>query len=123
MNYSYYQIKRFEDFTRLIHNCLSEVEKKKMVFNCFNWITSWSGISIFLMGILIVWSLVWKVIALWKAAKKKHIIWFVLFIFLNTLGILEILYIYVFSKMKFPPKEEEKPKRRRHRTSRRKRRR
>lgn len=76
------------------------------------------GISVVLMGILIVWSLIWKVAALWKAARKKQIVWFIVLVFINTLGILEILYIYIFSKMKFKPKEEERP-RRRHRTSRR----
>lgn len=93
-----------------------------MVSGCFDWMSGvslWSGISMFLMGILIIWSLVWKIIALWKAAKKKQIVWFIVLVFINTLGILEILYIYVFSKMKSKPKEEEKPKRRRRKTTRR----
>jgi hypothetical protein len=45
--------------------------------------------------------LVWKGFALWKASKKDHKIWFVAILILNTVGILEILYIYVFSKMNF----------------------
>jgi hypothetical protein len=94
--------------------------KKNMALGCFGWMNgmgAWTGVSMFLMAIIIIWSLVWKVIALWKAAKKRQIVWFIVFIFVNTLGILEILYIYVFSKMK--PREEEKPQRRRHRTTKR----
>lgn len=46
----------------------------------------------------IAWSLVWKGMALWKAAHNKSIPWFVVLLLVNTLGILEILYIFVFSK-------------------------
>jgi hypothetical protein len=46
---------------------------------------------------LFAWSIVWKGLALWKAAHKEHKWWFVAFMVLNTLGILEILYLYVFS--------------------------
>ncbi len=47
-----------------------------------------------------IWSLVWKAFALWKAAGQKDKVWFVALIILNTLGILDILYIFVFSKRK-----------------------
>jgi hypothetical protein len=49
---------------------------------------------------LILLSLIWKGIALWKAARNNHKKWFVALMFLNTLCILEILYIFVFSKRK-----------------------
>jgi hypothetical protein len=45
-----------------------------------------------------LWSLVWKAFALWKAAGQKDKVWFVALLVLNTMGILEILYIFVFSK-------------------------
>ncbi|HCX27761.1 MAG TPA: hypothetical protein DHI91_01315 [Candidatus Portnoybacteria bacterium] len=50
--------------------------------------------------ILLIWSVVWKGIALWKAAKNEDLGWFVVLLVVNTVGILEILYIYVFSKKK-----------------------
>lgn len=53
-----------------------------------------------LFGIMIVWSAIWKGIALWKSAKKNSPVWFVVLFLVNTVGILEILYIYVFSEMK-----------------------
>jgi len=48
----------------------------------------------------LIWSVAWKGIALWKAAKNDNLKWFVVLLVVNTAGILEILYIYVFSKKK-----------------------
>ena len=46
---------------------------------------------------LIAWSLTWKGLALWKAAREGSKPWFVALLVINTAGILEILYLYVFS--------------------------
>jgi len=53
-----------------------------------------------LIILAIAWTLPWKGVALWKAAKNEHKGWFVALLVLNTFGILEILYIFVFSKKK-----------------------
>ena len=58
------------------------------------------GIGGFLFVLLIAWSLIWKGIALWKAARAGSKIWFVALLIINTVGILDILYVYVFSKEK-----------------------
>lgn len=50
--------------------------------------------------IAMAWSFVWKGLALWKSARQGDKGWFVAFLIINTLGILEILYIYIFSKNK-----------------------
>ncbi len=52
-----------------------------------------------LLVLILIWSLVWMGIALWKSARKNQMIWFIIFLLVHTLGILEILYIFVFSKM------------------------
>jgi len=52
----------------------------------------------FLILILILWELVWKGIALWKAAKESQKYWFIAILILNTVGILPILYIFLFKK-------------------------
>jgi len=49
---------------------------------------------------LILWSLLWKGIALWKAARNEDKAWYVVLLIFNTVGILELLYIFVFSKKK-----------------------
>jgi len=54
---------------------------------------------IIIMSIISIWALVWKGFALWKSAKKNSVIWFVVLLVVNTMGILEILYIFVFSKI------------------------
>ena len=53
-----------------------------------------------LVALLVLWTLPWKAVALWKAAKNNHKIWFVALLLINTLAILEILYIFVFGKKK-----------------------
>jgi len=50
--------------------------------------------------IFITWSLCWKGIALWTAAKNGSKKWFIFMLIVNTAGILEILYIFYFSKKK-----------------------
>jgi hypothetical protein len=46
---------------------------------------------------------------MWKSAKKNHLYWFVIIALLNTAGILEILYIYVFSDLKGFKEKNMKP--------------
>ena len=50
--------------------------------------------------VLVAWSVYWKGLALWKASKEGSKPWFVALLLINTLGILEILYIYVFSRQR-----------------------
>lgn len=50
--------------------------------------------------LLIAWSAVWKGMALWRAARNHHLAWFVAMLVVNTVGILEIIYIVYFSKKK-----------------------
>jgi hypothetical protein len=54
----------------------------------------------YLFVIFVIWETVWKGIALWKAAKETQKYWFIAILILNTLGILPILYIFVFKKGK-----------------------
>lgn len=59
------------------------------------------------MIVLVVWTLYWKYRALWYAAKHDHKWWFISLLVINTVGILEILYLYVFSKNMDQPKHDE----------------
>ncbi|MBI2063919.1 MAG: hypothetical protein HYT65_02915 [Candidatus Yanofskybacteria bacterium] len=61
--------------------------------------SGWLAGGLFVVFILLLaWSLVWKGLALWKAARHGSAGWFVALLVVNTLGILDMLYIYVFSK-------------------------
>lgn len=57
------------------------------------------AIPIWLLAIVLIWTMIWKGIALWKSSRKNHMVWFIVLLLLNTMGILEILYIFVFSKI------------------------
>lgn len=50
--------------------------------------------------LFMLWIIPWKGVALWKAAKNSHKKWFIVLLVVNTLAILDILYIFVFSKNK-----------------------
>ena len=45
-----------------------------------------------------IWSVVWKGLALWRAANRQDKGWFIVLLILNTAGILEIIYLYVIAK-------------------------
>lgn len=49
---------------------------------------------------LLVWTLIWKGWALWLAARRGELAWFVALLVLNTVGLLEIFYIFVIAKQK-----------------------
>lgn len=42
---------------------------------------------------LLLWELLWKGFALWKAGRNDQPVWFVILLLLNTAGILPILYL------------------------------
>lgn len=49
---------------------------------------------------LTVLAVIWKGVALWKAARNNQRNWFIALLIINTFGILEIMYIFYFSKPK-----------------------
>ncbi len=71
-----------------------------------SWMAPGVGVSFIgglLLFVVLVWSIVWKGLALWKSARTDSKVWFIVFLIVNTLGILEILYLYVFSKKSASP--------------------
>ncbi len=60
-----------------------------------------TGFWIFL-GAVAVWSLFWKGWALWRSARLSQKKWFIAMLILNTVGILEILYLFIFSRKNHP---------------------
>ena len=66
-----------------------------------------------ILGFIFVWSYAWKLAALWKSARKGSIVWFIVLALVNTVGILEILYIFVFSEMNMKPSRVQRKMRKR----------
>jgi hypothetical protein len=47
-----------------------------------------------------IWVLPWKGVALWKAARNNSKPWFIILLVINTLAVLEIIYIFFIDKGK-----------------------
>lgn len=47
--------------------------------------------------LILLWTIPWKAVALWKSARANQMWWFIFLLIINTLGLLEILYIFVFA--------------------------
>jgi hypothetical protein len=65
--------------------------------------TGGAGLALFTPWILllVVWSLFWKGLALWHAGRRDQPWWFVIMLIINTIGILEIIYLFLVCKLKF----------------------
>ena len=53
-----------------------------------------------LLLLIVLWTLPWKGYALWKASKRNEKWWFIAILVLNTLAILEIIYIFFVANKK-----------------------
>jgi hypothetical protein len=51
-----------------------------------------------LVVVLVAWTLAWKGPALWKSARNNQPGWFIAFLFLNLLGLLEMIYLFFFQR-------------------------
>ena len=52
-----------------------------------------NAFPIWLIVLIMFWSIPWKGVALWKAAQLSHKKWFIILLLVNTFGILDIIYI------------------------------
>ncbi len=53
------------------------------------------------IAVIVLWELFWKGLALWHAGRRNHPWWFVVLLVVNTIGILEIIYLFAVLKLKF----------------------
>lgn len=51
-----------------------------------------------LLILIVGWSLIWKAIAVWHAARNNQLGWFIALFVINTVGLLEIIYLLFFAK-------------------------
>ncbi len=66
----------------------------------FSYINPQTPQGLIVLGFLLIWSLIWKALGLWKSARNNERIFFLAILFLNTVGILEIAYLFFFAKDK-----------------------
>ncbi len=55
---------------------------------------------IFVIIPVVIWSLFWKALALWHAARRGSGVWFIVLLLVNTVGILDIVYLIMIGKLK-----------------------
>lgn len=55
--------------------------------------------------VVLIWTIFWKGKALWHAAGKKQLTWFIILLLVNTVGLLEILYLIFFKKFDLGSKQ------------------
>lgn len=58
------------------------------------------GWILFAFPLLLIWSFFWKGLALWHSGRRGQGWWFVILLLVNTLGILEIIYLFAIAKVK-----------------------
>jgi len=54
-----------------------------------------TGIHPVVLALVLLWSLIWKGIALWRASHLEQKYWFGIILVVNTLGLLEIVYLLI----------------------------
>lgn len=50
--------------------------------------------------LVMLWQLIWKGLALWKAGKNQDKVWFIVLFLVNTVGILDIIYLFAIKTKK-----------------------
>ncbi|MBI2048210.1 MAG: hypothetical protein HYT27_03650 [Parcubacteria group bacterium] len=54
--------------------------------------------NVWVLVLAMLWVLPWKGYALWNAAQLRHKWWFIILLVVNTLAILDIIYIFAIAK-------------------------
>jgi hypothetical protein len=50
--------------------------------------------------LLALWTVFWKGLALWHSARRGQGWWFIIFLLVNTAGVLELVYLFGVIKLK-----------------------
>jgi Mg2+/citrate symporter len=69
-----------------------------MPIDSSNFFASHPWIPVALLMFAILWVLPWKGVALWKAARLGHKAWFIVLLVINTMSILEIIYVLLIAR-------------------------
>ena len=68
-------------------------------------LTGNENLDLILITVITVWSTLLKGIALWRAANLKQRNWFIVMLIVNTIGILELVYLFRFASKRLTVKE------------------
>ncbi len=66
--------------------------------NTVNTLSLLSGIRPIYILAAVIWTLAWKGLALWRSAQLRQKYWFVIILLINTLGLLDIIYLFLVAR-------------------------
>ena len=69
-----------------------------MNIESLNALSGMIGVSPLFIALAIIWSLVWKGFGLWRSAELRQKYWFIAILVINTLGILEMIYLFFIAR-------------------------
>lgn len=67
------------------------------IFNNISWLNNESAQTT-LFIIVAIWAFAWKGLALWQSSRENQKVWFIALLTINTVGALEIAYLFYFAK-------------------------
>ena len=59
----------------------------------FNSLFQTSGLNLFGLAVVAIWTLIWQGLALWHSARNNQRNWFIAVLIFNTAGLLPIIYL------------------------------
>lgn len=68
-------------------------------------LTGNENLDIVLIAVITIWSTLLKGVGLWRAANLKQRNWFIVMLVINSVGIIELIYLFRFASKKLTIKE------------------
>jgi Family of unknown function (DUF5652) len=63
------------------------------------YLTDGFALSLPMIIIIVLWTVLWKGLALWHSARRGAAAWFIALLIINTVGILELIYLFGVLKL------------------------
>ncbi len=63
------------------------------------YLTDGFALSLPMIIIILLWTVLWKGLALWHSARRGAAAWFIALLIINTVGILELIYLFGVLKL------------------------
>ena len=64
-------------------------------------LSMWMQTHQLILILVVIWSIFWTGLAFWHSAKRGQFWWFIIFLVVHTMGLLEIIYLFGVLKLKF----------------------
>lgn len=68
-------------------------------------LTGNENLDIILIAVITIWSTILKGAGLWRAANLKQRNWFIVMLIINSVGIIELIYLFRFAEKRLTLKE------------------